>query len=290
MSIINIGSINIDHVYRVASFVRPGETATCLSYDRNLGGKGMNQSIALIRAGLQVCHVGVVGQDDAWVRDAIGQAGVGLSHVAGSDQATGHAIIQVDANAENCILLHPGANHGLERLQIQQALEQHPGHGWVLTQNETNRVEDIIELAVAAGRRVAFNPAPCNPELARLPLEKLALLVINEVEAEQLTGHADPQQALDALRKRCPQTLVVVTLGAQGLQAALGEQIWRQAAMPTTVVDTTGAGDTITGYLLASLIQGLPVDQALARAARAAAITVSRSGAAQSIPTHEEVA
>ncbi|XAH24720.1 ribokinase [Xylophilus sp. GW821-FHT01B05] len=290
MAIINIGSINVDHSYRVERFMQPGETLTCRHYARGLGGKGMNQSIALLRANAEVCHLGAVGPGDAWVQGAIADTGIALNDlVISSSLETGHAIIEVDAAGENCILLYPGANHALTAAHVSAALARHPHHRWVLTQNETSVVADAIELAYAAGRKVAFNPAPCDPSLAKLPLERLALLLVNEVEARQLSGCTGIAEAFTALRLRCPQTLVVMTLGADGLWAALGDQEWRLPAPATNVVDTTGAGDTVTGYLLAGLDGGMDTQAALEFALQAAAITVSRHGASASIPHRHEV-
>jgi ribokinase len=289
MAIINIGSINVDHSYQLNRFLQPGETASCRHYLRGLGGKGMNQSIALLRAGAEVVHLGAVGRGDSWVRETIAAAGVALDDILDSSADTGHAIIQIDAQGENCILLYQGANHALSDSDVAAALQRHPQHEWVLTQNETNVVAQTIALAAAAGRKVAFNPAPCDAALAQLPLERLALLLVNEIEVCQLTGQAEVQAAFAALRARCPDTLVVVTLGAEGLWAAQGAQQWAVPSYPTQVLDTTGAGDTITGYLLAGLDEGLAVEDALHLAAKAAALTVARRGAAASIPQRAEL-
>lgn len=289
MAIINIGSINVDHSYQLKRFLQPGETASCEHYLRGLGGKGMNQSIALQRAGAEVVHLGAIGRDDSWVRAAITAAGISLQDVFETGADTGHAIIQIDAKGENCILLYQGANHALAEADVAGVLQRYPDHGWVLTQNETNVVAQTIHLAAAAGRKVAFNPAPCDPALAQLPLERLALLLVNEVEVCQLSGESDLAAAYAALRQRCPDTLVVVTLGAEGLWAAQGAEQWQVPSYPTQVVDTTGAGDTITGYLLAGLDEGMAVEPALHLAAKAAAITVSRRGAAASIPQRSEL-
>lgn len=284
MPFITIGSINIDHSYRVPHFLQPGETLACQSYQRGLGGKGMNQSVALHRAGAQVLHLGAIGRHDAWVRAAMLETGVDLGAVIEVDADTGHAIIQLDAQGQNCILIHPGANQCLQASDIEQVLQSHSKHAWVLTQNETSAVPDIFERVLAHGRRLAFNPAPCDPALAQLPLQRLAVLFVNEVEVCQLAQTGDINAAFTALRQRCPETLLVMTLGPDGLRAAQGAEQWIVPACPTTVVDTTGAGDTITGYVLAALDAGRGVEDALHWAARAAAITVSRPGAAASIP------
>ena len=289
MPIINIGSINVDHAYRLPRFIQPGETLACASYVRGLGGKGMNQSIALARAGAQVAHLGAIGQNDQWAKEAVERAGLRLDDLVSSDVETGHAIIQIDAAGENCILLYPGANHALTIDHVHKVLAKYPMYQWVLLQNETNVVGQALALAADAGRRVVFNPAPCDVSLAKLPLERLAVLLVNELEACQLTGCTSQGPAFAQLCQRCPDTLVVMTLGAQGLIAARASQQWALAAQPTHVVDTTGAGDTITGYLLAGLDEGMDEPQALAFALKAAAITVSRMGAAASIPMRSEL-
>ena len=126
MPIINIGSINVDHAYRLPRFIQPGETLACASYVRGLGGKGMNQSIALARAGAQVAHLGAIGQNDQWAKEAVEPAGLRLDDLVSSDVDTGHAIIQIDAAGENCILLYPGANHALTIDHVHKVLAKYP--------------------------------------------------------------------------------------------------------------------------------------------------------------------
>lgn len=284
--IINFGSINIDHVYQVDHFVQPGETLSTLGYSKGLGGKGLNQTVALQRAGARVVHVGCVGRDDEWMMAQLTQLQLNLSGIAKVEQATGHALIQVNREGENCILLHAGANHSLTEQMIDDYLAQDSVE-WVLLQNETNLIEAIIDRAHTAGKRVAFNPAPCHVGLAQLPLEKIDTLVVNEIEALQLTGTTDLDAAVAQLRGRVAH--VVLTMGGEGVRYVGQAGEFFQSAQKVQVVDTTAAGDTFIGYYLASLMDGMDVPTALLRATKASAITVTRAGASSSIPVVSEL-
>ena len=288
--IINFGSINIDHVYRVPHFVAPGETLGSTAYSKGLGGKGLNQSIALYRAGAPVRHVGCIGAEDAvpdaWLHKQLTDLGLDLAGIQSVETATGHALIQVNDEGENCSLLYAGANHELTEAQINAELK-HAQAEWVLLQNETNAIELIIDHAHAAGKKVVFNPAPCHPDLAQLPLHKLHTLIVNEIEAQQLSATDHIDAALNKLSTCCPN--IILTLGGDGVRYIGEAGQFSVAAKKVEVVDTTAAGDTFIGYYLASIAQGMDVLSALERATSAAAITVTRLGAASAIPYSNEL-
>lgn len=285
-AILNFGSINIDHVYQVEHFVQPGETLSSKAYSKGLGGKGLNQSVALHRAGAKVIHVGCVADDDAWVMKELAGLGLDLSAIEGVEQATGHALIQVNQEGENCIILFAGANHSISEHRIQKWLANDEFE-WVLLQNETNAIETIIRAAHDRGKKVVFNPAPCHADLAKLPLDYLHTLVVNEVEAAQLTGLDDVEQALALLSQKCQH--VVLTLGGDGVRYKGEAGELSLPAQKVKVVDTTAAGDTFIGYYLAGLAEGLTVEQALVQATKASALTVSRLGAVSAIPFKDEI-
>ena len=285
-TILNFGSINIDHVYQVDHFVQPGETLSSLSYSKGLGGKGLNQSVAIQRAGARVVHVGHVGADDAWLMKELSALGLDMGAVVGVAEATGHAVIQVNREGENCILLHAGANHCMGESEVNVLLDNAEVE-WVLLQNETNAIETIMRAAHVHGKKIVFNPAPCHADLAALPLALVHTLVVNEVEAVQLSGEENIERALDVLRTKCDN--VVLTLGGDGVRYVGEAGDFAVAARNVEVVDTTAAGDTFIGYYLASLAAGVAVEQALIRATKAAAITVTRMGAVSSIPVASEV-
>ena len=288
--IVCLGSLNLDHVYRLDHFVRPGETLGSESYSVGCGGKGLNQSIALARAGAPVMHAGRIGHDGGILRSALEAAGVDVSLLVEGDVPTGHAIIQVDAKGENAIILYGGANRRITEVEIDAALDA-VGDGILLLQNEINSLGTILEKAHARGIRTAFNFAPFDPEDAKtLPLGLLSYLIVNEIEGAGVAGVAEPEAILRTLKERYPGCRVILTLGKAGA-ASLGDDgvMVPVPPCPAEVVDTTSAGDTFIGYLFAGLLEGMELKAAMELAGRASAITVSRAGAADSIPFRKEL-
>ncbi len=292
MNVLNFGSLNIDHVYQVPHFVQPGETLTSDGYRRNAGGKGLNQSIAMARAGLAVSHAGKIGAEGVFLRDVLSAAGVGVEDVLVGEVPTGHAIIQVTPDGQNDILLYAGANRAITRAEMDGVLARQAPGAWLVLQNEINDIPYLIEAAARRGLPVAINPAPCGPEVLDYPLERVSLLFVNEIEGAQLTGlpvDADHDQVAAALSRRWPSLEIVLTLGKDGALYLRGDERCFTPSVPVKAVDTTSAGDTFCGYFLASRLRGAAVAEAMALAARAASVTVSRSGAAESIPALQEL-
>lgn len=291
MTILNYGSINIDHVYRVPHLVQPGETLASLSYQALLGGKGANQSIALARAGAKVQHIGRYGQGDEGVLDLLKTSGVDCRLITPTTIPSGHAIIQVDDQAENCIILYAGANHTFQPEELPHLLREAQKGDWLLLQNECSCTAEMMALAAQQGLKVAFNPAPMTEAVAQLPLESLSLLVVNEVEVLQLFQLEcfDLGQVTERLTTHYPALAVIITLGAKGAVWVDQHQVIEVPALPVKAVDTTAAGDTFIGFALAALSQGHGIQYALELGCKAAALCVQRVGAAQSIPTLEEV-
>jgi len=284
MRIFNFGSLNIDHVYRVSALVPPGATITAQEYHQYCGGKGLNQSIALARAGASVVHVGVVGNDGDLLLQTLRDDGVDTGMIRTVDSASGHAVIQVSDGGENAIIVHPGANQMLSHAQIDAALAQASPGDWVLCQNETSGVDHLLHKASAAGLHIACNPAPMTSAARDYPYQLLDLLLVNQTEAETLTGCSDHQAMLDGLQRLCPHGIVVLTLGARGALAWQHGQWLQQPAAQVRVVDSTAAGDTFCGYFLHALTQQHPLEQCLQIASQAAAACVQQAGAAISIP------
>ncbi|MBF7072080.1 ribokinase [Glaciecola sp. MH2013] len=291
MAVFNFGSINIDHVYSVSHFVQPGETLSSSAYQSILGGKGANQSVALAKAENNIYHVGAIGSSDSAFIEQMEKAGVNCTHIrALSDVASGHAIIQVTPDAENAIILFGGANHCLSDDHIASALAFAKTDDWVLLQNETNAIADIIESSHARGLNIAFNPAPMTASVKSLPLDKLSLLIVNEVEAEQLTGESDVEKIKQSLLANYPSTQFVVTLGKQGAWYVSAEDQHYCPAFKVDAVDTTAAGDTFIGFFLAAYQRKESMPDALKYASAASALAVTKAGAAPSIPNVDEVA
>lgn len=292
MRILNFGSLNLDKVYTVSHFVRPGETLSAEKVETFCGGKGLNQSIALARAGAEVCHAGCVGAaDGGMLLEQLQEDGVDISLIRRlPDAPTGHAVIQVDASGENCILLFGGANQAVTREQIDDALSRFAPGDLLLLQNEISGLEYLISAAAARGMVIALNPSPMTRELQKLPLEKVTYFILNEGEAADLCGGETKEEAcLDAMLRRWPDSRIVLTLGARGSIYRDKESAVRQKSYPVQVTDTTAAGDTFTGFFLAGIAAGRPVSQTMDEAARAAAVAIRRKGAAPSIPRRDEV-
>lgn len=280
MAIYNLGSINIDHVYRVPHLPAAGETLSALGYAQGLGGKGANQSVAAARAGACVFHIGAVGPGSDWVLAELAGYGVDLRHVTVGAEPTGHAIINVDPAAENSIVIYPGANRVLSGDMVGAALSGAGAGDTLLVQNETSAQAEAAALAAARGMRVIYSAAPFDIAAVRAVLPQVSLLVMNEGEAAQLRAAEGALPPLDCL----------ITKGAQGAEwISAGAEPLFMPAFKVTPVDTTGAGDTFIGTLAAALDLGLPREAAMRRAAAASALQVTRQGAAQAIPTAAEV-
>ncbi len=289
MKIVNFGSLNIDYVYRVDEFLRPGETKAALSRSVFSGGKGLNQSVACAKAGLTVYHAGMIGAEGRFLKETLASYDVKTDFVRELPESNGHTVIQVNDRGQNCILLYPGTNAMLSARYVDEVLSRFGEGDVAVLQNETNLVPEIIEKASRKGLRVAFNAAPCTEAVKGYPLSLVSWLFVNELEGAALSGETEYESIARALRREFPDTDVVLTLGAQGCLYAGAEGFFRVPALPTVPVDTTAAGDTFTGYYLMGVLNGLGAPRALELANRAGAITVARRGAADSIPTRAEV-
>ena len=289
MKTLVFGSVNIDHVYRLSHLVREGETISSGEYRKNEGGKGTNQAIALAKAGLKVWFAGAIGKDGQFMKDYLTSFGVNTDDLRTLDAPTGHAIIQVDEEGRNSIILYGGANRMITPEMIGETLSHFAAGDYVLLQNEISGGEEIIRQAAGRGMHVALNPSPVSEELLSWPLELVEWLILNEIEGADITGLTDTEAMLDELLRRYPNCRVVLTLGEMGSVYADGQRRVRQGIMPVDAVDTTAAGDTFTGYFLQTVLAGGSVENALRTAAQAASIAVSRPGAGRSIPLKDEV-
>ena len=278
MKVLNFGSLNIDLVYRVRDFVRPGETIPALSFARFAGGKGLNQSIALARAGAPVVHAGAVGADGAFLLDVMRESGVDCSAVAVDREVpSGHAVIQVADSGENSIVLYSGANSRITPGLVASALSHAEPGNILLLQNEISSIPAIMRAAAERHMRIFINPAPMTPMVAEYPLELVDTLIVNETEAEALAACRLPEQVN-----------VLKTLGARG--AVYNDTIHVPAQRVDRVVDTTAAGDTFIGYFIAEILRGAEVLDAMTTASAASAWCIRHPGASASIPYRRDLA
>ena len=289
MKILNFGSCNIDYVYSMEHIVRVGETLSTYKLETFEGGKGLNQSIAIARAGAKVYHAGCVGEDGKMLTDLLERSGVDLSYVKTVEGKNGHAIIQVSAKGENSIFLYGGSNEMVTEEFVDSVLADFSEGDIILLQNEISSVSYIIDRAYEKKMCIVFNPSPFTDEIKKLDVGKLSYVLLNEVEASEFSGCDDPDASLSYFEESYPNLKVILTLGSKGCIYLDNGVRYRQHAFKTEVVDTTAAGDTFTGYFVAGINAGLDTEKNLKLASAAATITVSRMGAAPSIPVKDEV-
>jgi len=279
----NLGSINVDNFYEVAHLPAAGETLAATSFGFGLGGKGANMSVAAARAAARVAHIGAIGADGYWTRERLLEYGVDTPHIAELEMPTGHANIVIDQVGENSIVLFQGANICLTEAIVGAALTEASPGDFLLMQNETNGQEYAATTAQSLGLRVAYAAAPFEAAAVERILGQIDLLVLNQVEAAQLEDELGKSVAALGISD------VVVTLGADGCRwvSSAGEK--RYDAYPADAIDTTGAGDTFTGYLVAALDRGLDMESGIDLALKAGALMVMRRGTADVIPDLKEI-
>lgn len=291
MKVLNFGSLNYDHVYEVDHFTEPKETQSSRSYIRNFGGKGLNQSIALAKAGLEVYHAGRVGSDGQDFIDYLNKYGVHTDYLMkDNDEATGHAIIEI-CKGQNRIILHGGANQAIDEKQIDEVLEHFDNNDVLLIQNEISSTSYLIEKAHQKQMKIAFNSAPMNEKVFTYPLDMIDIFIVNEIEAAGLVDMDgdDIEKVIAALQEKYPDKKIVMTVGEKGSYFIHNNELIHQDAYMVEAVDTTAAGDTFTGFFLASYLKDADVSKALDLASKASSITVQGKGAAQSIPSIDQL-
>ncbi|MCR5761362.1 MAG: ribokinase [Sphaerochaetaceae bacterium] len=299
MKALNFGSLNLDYIYRIDHFVAAGETLRAKSVRIVSGGKGLNQSLALSRAGVEVFHAGCVGEGGQVLTDILKHNGINTDFITKVDEVQGNAIIQVTDQGENCILINGGSNRCITDEQIDRTLLNFENGDYLMLQNEVNNIDQIINKASMRGMRIFLNPSPFDENLHEIDWSRLTWIIVNEVEASILMRDflyqedfdivQDPQSFFDAVHEKWQDLNVVLTLGPNGAWAFTNRESVFQPALKAKVVDSTAAGDVFSGFFLGSLMKGETLEQSMKYAAKAASICVSRSGAAPSIPFASEV-
>ena len=295
MKVLCFGSLNIDYTYKVPHFVKKGETLASERLQVFGGGKGLNQSVALAKAGTEVYHAGSIGQDGMFLLDMLKDAGANTDFVKILDTVrTGNAIIQNDKSGDNCIILYGGANQAITREQVDEVMSHFESGDNLVLQNEINALGYIVEKAHEKGMIIVLNPSPMNEKILALPLDVINYFILNEVEAAQILGKEDKgeeswEQIADDLLKKFPQATIVLTMGSEGSVFKNQKETVCQSIYKVQAVDTTAAGDTFSGYFIGGILGGLSAKEAMDQASKASAIAVTRKGAAPSIPLLAEV-
>lgn len=289
MKILVFGSCNIDFVYDVESIVAPGETVSANELQKHPGGKGLNQAIAIARAGGKVFFAGKIGENGLFLKKLAEKNGINTEYLKVSNCDSGHAIIQVDKNGENSIIVFAGANSQIDNRFCDDVLKDFESGDIIVLQNEISNLEYIIEKSYKKGMKIFLNPSPITNSIKNIDFNKLYCLIVNETEAKDIFGITTEDDFAKIITNKYPKLCVVMTLGKNGSMCVENGKTFFSPAIKTNVVDTTGAGDTFTGYFIHFLTQGNSSEKCLHIANTAASIAVSKKGAASSIPKFDEI-
>jgi len=284
MKILNFGSINKDFFYSVNDFVKPGETISSIRYNIKIGGKGLNQSVGISKAGQKIYHAGIINKDDTFILDKLKKWNINCENILLSNNPTGHAIIQVDNKGENSIIIHGGANHDVDIKFIKSVLSKFDSGDILVLQNEINNIKEIIDRAHHKKMKIVFNPAPFNNEILSYDLNKISTLILNQTEGEALSKEKKPDGILKVLNSKFNNTKIILTLGEKGSLYSFKDELLKIKAHKLDTVDTTGAGDTFIGYYVAGIASKMNTKDNLNRASEAAALATTKLGGAESIP------
>lgn len=289
MKILSFGSLNCDYVYSTDHFVAPGETISALKRETFCGGKGLNQSISLAKAGANVYHAGCIGSDGDVLVDALANAGVDTHLIRKVDAPSGHAIIEVDPKGKNRIIIYGGANRCMTEEYIDSVLSEFSEGDFIVLQNEINALDLIIRKAKAKGMKVVLNPSPMNEALKTIDPSLVDYMLLNETEGYEMTGKTNADEIVSELEREAPGICTVLTLGDKGARYSGPDGKCAFGIFDVPVVDTTAAGDTFTGFFISAVSSGNTPAEALRLASAASSIAVSRKGASPSIPNMTEV-
>jgi ribokinase len=292
MKILVYGALNIDLIYSVDHIVIPGETIRATFLKKSAGGKGANQAAAIAKAGVETYIAGKIGKDGEFLLSMLRSCGVHTDYVKPYPGTTGQALIQLDKNGQNAIVYHPGGNGEIEAAEIGEVIGAF-GEGDVISlQNELPFAAEMMRAAKQRGMKVCYNPSPWDEKIRKLPLDLTDLIIVNEIEGPILAGLKQETllpETLNHLVEQFPGKEIILTAGKDGAYYGAGAVRAKGEIVDLPVVDTTGAGDTFTGYYLAARAKNYSVADALNLACKAASIAVSRMGALDAIPLMNEV-
>lgn len=285
MKILNFGSLNIDIFFRVENIVKPGETISAKSIEKRPGGKGLNQSVALSKSFENVYHAGSVGDDGVFLIDYLKSEDINTKYIKKSDKLTGNAIIQVDDKGENSIVLYKGANFDNDKKFIDEVLDNFDKDDILLLQNEISSMKYLIDKAYEKGMKIVLNPSPITDEIKEFDFNKIDLLLVNEIEAKDIANKDNIDESINYFVATYPNINLIVTLGSKGSIFVNKNEKIKQEGIKVESVDSTGAGDTFTGFFVSYFYQGKNVRDCLKFASLASALSVTKSGASISIPS-----
>ena len=289
MKILNFGSVNIDSYFRVDHISKPGETISSKTCDKRPGGKGLNQSVALSKVYKNVYHAGLYGKDGNFIKELFKENGIDTSFFEQSLSDTGNALVQVDKNGENSIVLYKGANFDIDKDFVDKVLDNFCEGDILVLQNEICLVPYIVDIAYEKGMLICLNPSPINEAIFKIDFSKLEFLILNETEARDISNKHNKDDVVSYFRKNYPNLKLILTLGSNGSIYFDKDQIINQKAYLVDSVDTTGAGDTFMGYFVGSYFDDKDIKKSLDIASVASALACTKNGASSSIPSLKEV-
>ncbi len=289
MNIINIGSLNIEHIYHVPDLPQAGQRFYCNHYQRLPGGKGYYQSIAMARAGATVWHVGFIGPDGKFITKSLKQNNVDVRYTHKTEQLTGQEHIYLTPAGESTKVRYMGANGCFEPHFLTSLFKQLSPEQLVLVQNETNDVPGIFELVKSHNLNLTFHPAPFTEAVLEYPLELVDTLIFNLRTGQKLSNESSPEQIMQVLMAKYPNTALILTLGAQGAWYVDQHQKIKVPGDPVQAIDENQAGNTFVGYFLAQRLKRQPIESCIKIACRASALCVTRAGKSATIPYLTEI-
>lgn len=284
-------SLNIDSTFYVDHINMAAETQSSSGFRKSAGGKGANQSGALAKAGAKVFFAGKAGEDGKFIIDKLNSIGVDTRFVFHTDSGSGQAIIQLDRNGQNSIILYGGGNLQIEKEEIDRVLDFFDEEDYLVLDGEINNLAYIMEKAYSKKMRICVNPSPINDEVLKLDLNKADFIIVNEIEGAALCNiQSDDYETLcKTLSTKYCNSMIILTAGANGEYVAYNGCFFHHKADKTVVRDTTGAGDTFLGYFIACTANGVCPEKAVETASHAASLACSREGALDSIPSYNEI-
>ncbi|MCL2833823.1 MAG: PfkB family carbohydrate kinase [Treponema sp.] len=292
MKLLIYGALNIDLIYPVDHIVIPGETIKAAALEKSAGGKGANQAAAAANAGAEVFLAGRIGNDGGFLLSLLKPFGVNTEYVAAGKGSTGQALIQLDKNGQNAIVYYAGENGQITAEETETVIADFGKGDIISLQNELTQIPEMMKAAAKRGMVICCNPSPWDEKIRGYPLELVDIFIVNEIEGPalaELPQQTPAAKVLDALTKRFPGKEIILTAGSEGAYYGRDQAREKGNAVKVEVVDTTGAGDTFTGYYLAARLGNYSVPDALNIACKAASIAVSRKGALAAIPGKAEV-
>lgn len=269
--------------------VKEGETIASNKFEKFIGGKGLNQAIALKKAGVDVIFAGQVGKEDGDLLIAYIEEN-NLAHmIKKTSGSSGHAIIQIDSFGQNSIIVEGGVNKRIEKSYVDEVLKGFNKGDYILLQNEINDVDYIVNVSSDKGLKVFLNPSPINEKIYDIDFNKVACIIVNETEGKALSGADNKLDIISYFKETYPEMEVILTLGGEGGYYSYKETLLKYKATKVDVVDTTAAGDTFCGYFVGLQAQAYSLEDSLEIASLAAAITCKSKGASSSIPRISEI-